>query len=230
MTRDLARLCGSHTRERPLHTSLRPMVSPRRPPPREAGLTLLELMIVVTIIAVVAAAAAPSVGAAFGERRSNETALDIVRLARRGRSEAVGYGRAYLLRFTTASNGAFDLYRGNNNRCNSVQWDGAGGVAIGADAGCDGNLNCRDFVAANQRSTAGQQIVITPEAGDVDLCFEPTGRVLWRPAGGGLFTDRGTVGTAAANGGFQFSIVRNGGDGVTRRVVIPLGGDARVLL
>ena len=35
---------------------------------------------------------------------------------------------------------------------------------------------------------------------------------------------------AMAGGGMRFQVVRNGGDGVTRRVVVPLGGDARVLL
>ena len=192
---------------------------------REAGLTLLELMIVVTIIAVVAAAAAPTIGASFGERRSHENALDIVRLARRGRSEAVGYGRAYLLRFVSGGNGAFELYRGDSNRCNNADWPTVTG------AGCTaGNLACRDFVVANHRSTAGQQIVISSEDGAaIDFCFEPTGRVLWQ-RGGGLFSDRSVGDAAMGGGGMRFQIVRNGGDGVTRRVIVPLGGDARVLL
>jgi prepilin-type N-terminal cleavage/methylation domain-containing protein len=193
---------------------------------REAGLTLLELMIVVTIIAVVAAAAAPTIGASFGERRSNETALDIVRLARRGRSEAVGYGRAYLLRFDAGGNGAFELYRGDSNRCNNANWPAV--IAGGCTAG---NLACRDFVVANHRSTAGQQIVISSEDGaSIDFCFEPTGRVLWQRGGGGLFSDRSVGDAAMGGGGMRFQIVRNGGDGVTRRVIVPLGGDARVLL
>jgi prepilin-type N-terminal cleavage/methylation domain-containing protein len=193
---------------------------------REAGLTLLELMIVVTIIAIVAAAAAPTIGASFGERRSNETALDIVRLARRGRSEAVGYGRAYLFRFVAGGNGAFELYRGDSNRCNNANWPAVTG------GGCTvGNLACRDFVVANHRSTAGQQIVISSEDGAaIDFCFEPTGRVLWQRGGGGLFSDRSVGDAAMGGGGMRFRIVRNGGEGVTRRVIVPLGGDARVLL
>lgn len=192
---------------------------------REAGLTLLELMIVVTIIAVVAAVAAPSVGAAFGERRSNETALDIVRLARRGRSEAVGYGRAYMFRFVPGGNGAFELYRGDSNRCNNANWAAVTG------AGCTAaNAACRDFVVANHRSTTNQQIVISSEdGGAIDFCFEPTGRVLWQ-RGTGLFSDRSVGDAAMAGGGMRFQIVRNGGDGVTRRVIVPLGGDARMLL
>ncbi|MEZ4249104.1 MAG: prepilin-type N-terminal cleavage/methylation domain-containing protein [Polyangiales bacterium] len=198
------------------------MVSPRRHHSREAGLTLLELMIVVAVIAIVAALAAPSVGAAAGERRSNETALDIVRLARRGRSEAVGYGRAHLLQFTAGANGQFALFRGDSNRCNNANWAGVVG------AGCTAaNTACRDLVSGDVRSTPGQQIVISSEDGAaVDICFEPTGRVLWRRAG--LFSDR--QGGPMTGGGVRFNIVRNGGDGVTRRILVPLGADARVLL
>ncbi len=199
------------------------MASPRRTHDREAGLTLLELMVVVSIIAVVAALAAPSVGAAFGERRSSETALDIVRIARRARSEAVGYGRAYLLRFTSNENGRFELFRGDSNRCNNADWGALTGIGCTA-----ANPACRDVVAAAERSTAGQRIEVLAERGTaaIDLCFEPTGRVLWR-GGGALFSDRAAG--VMLGGGVRFEIVRAGGAGVTRRVVFPLGGDARLL-
>ena len=61
----------------------------------------------------------------------------------------------------------------------------------------------------------------------IDICYEPTGRVVHRQGAVLLFSDRNTV-----NGGYRFRFDRYEGGvltGVSRRVVIPLGGDARVV-
>ena len=197
--------------------------------PREAGVTLLELMTVVTLIAVVAAAAAPSIGDALAERKMTQTSLDVVRIARRGRSEAAGYGRAHMLRYLSGDTGTgvFELYRGINNHCNTNDWNAVtGGGVCNREGGF-----CRDFIVVSQE-TDTDTIAVVPDniVGEpLDICFEPSGRVLWR-TGTNRFSDRNQGGAANPLGGFVFRVERDGGaTGVIRRVVIPLGGDARVL-
>jgi hypothetical protein len=63
-------------------------------------------------------------------------------------------------------------------------------------------------------------------ATDVDICFEPDGRTLFDKTGAGLTADN------TINGGIIFNFRRyDSGSplGVVRQVVVPLGGDARVL-
>jgi hypothetical protein len=60
-----------------------------------------------------------------------------------------------------------------------------------------------------------------------DICYEPTGRTLFRAPISNPLSDQNTI-----NGGLRFNFRRyEGGSplGVTRQVVIPLGGEARVL-
>jgi prepilin-type N-terminal cleavage/methylation domain-containing protein len=205
----------------------------RRAP--EAGFTLLELLVVVSIIAVTAALATPAIMSALNDRRANEAALDMVRLARRGRSEAAGYGRAYMVRFNNGSNGSAVLWRGNNNGCNTNDW----GTIIGS--GCEDNAMCVDALELDSShfQTSSSQVVMTaPTLGaTVDVCYEPTGRMLWRTSTTSRFTALNSAGAGddATNLGggvrFAFAPQKTDGtaDGVTRRVVLPLGGDPRTV-
>ena len=139
-------------------------------------MTLLELMTVVTLIAVVAAAAAPSIGDALAERKMTQTSLDVVRIARRGRSEAAGYGRAHMLRYLSGDTGTgvFELYRGINNHCNTNDWNAVtGGGVCNREGGF-----CRDFIVVSQE-TDTDTIAVVPDniVGEpLDICFEPSGR------------------------------------------------------
>ena len=192
------------------------------------GFTLLELMVVVIIIMVAVAIAVPTLSSAFAERRTAEAALETVRVARRGRSEANGSGVAYLLRFNDAFEaplGGIRLFRGNTSGCNSTDW-----TAINAiDAECAGNEYCVDqvFMPTYQRGASEVRVTVTGMAGIVDLCFEPSGGMRWRNGAGAAFN--ATI--AGLNGGVQYEFTRLAGgapQGVVRQVIFPFGGDARI--
>lgn len=201
---------------------------------RKAGFTLIELSIVVIVIAVMAGLAGPALSQAMAERRANQATLDVVRAVRNARSSAAAYGRAHLVLFDSTGLGRVDVYRGQNNRCNDAMpgnpflnnW----GARTAPD--CNATPNCIDSVNLNDSPylTSSSQIQLTRNGGDIQICYKPTGVMMWRTANGVPFSDTNDPNIA---GGVRFALEpqdENGvRSGVVRRVVLPLGGDARVL-
>ena len=189
----------------------------------------MELMVVSAILATTVALALPAMGAARAEGKSNEIALDLVRVARQARAASTAYGRAHLLRYSAVmfGRGGVQVYRGINNNCNTNVW-----VPITA-GGCTGNVNCiaevdpRDW----ENSYTQYNIRLQNFGGTADICFEPTGIVRWRrpltPTT--RFLSDNISGGTQIRGGFEFHVTRTDGNGVTRRMLMPLGGDARTL-
>jgi len=205
-----------------------------RHPRRAEGFTLLELMIVVTVIAILAAAAGPSIAAGVQEGRAMRASSDLIRLLTRARSASQGYGRAYLARYSDVSggtNGAVQIFRGTNNRCNATDWVTVTSIA------CASNPQCIDDVDMRRYARGGQTVRMRiPGHNPLDICFEPSGRTFYRRSSSttnGGFSDRNTtVGTSALSGGFRISFQRRidgVNTGVERWVMLPLGGDPRVL-
>ena len=214
---------------------------------RQAGFTLIEMMIVVSIIITATALAAPAVRSALIDRRAAQATLDVVRIGRNARAEAIAYGRAYLLSFTSASNGTIASYRGVYPGCNQNQMfndlTGAGNVADGTwsnvlgtaptTASCINNSSCVDIVEMNgpKYSRGGEKTVLTMTGnGFMQICFQPDGDTYWRNALLSRFTNAN--GIPGSGGAFVFNIAQqlNGSQaGLMRRVVYPLGGTPRVL-
>lgn len=183
------------------------------------GFTLLELMVVVIIVGVVAALAAPQIGAALANRRTNELALEVVRIVRQGRSASVGQGRAYLMQVDPVAE-EITLYRGSTNRCTPrASW---GAIT---SAGCDGNPRCAAYVEAPVVGTSTYDYQVVPADQAIDICFEPSGITRWSSSGANFAATH-------PNGGVQLNVRRvvdGATAGVVKVVAIPFGADARVI-
>jgi type II secretory pathway pseudopilin PulG len=193
------------------------------------------MLIVVAIIAITSALAAPAIHQSIMERKGSEASLDLVRLGRRARSSAIAYGRAHLVRFDpggTGEPGRFRVYRGVSSGCNSISNDWATIIDSGPECG-EADSFCVDWLDLEDTEwTLGSSRIRARENGAlalVDICYEPRGTVLHRTAALARFSNINNV-----NGGYVFSFDRLDGGGsvtgVSRRVVMSLGGDARPLL
>ncbi|MCB9666512.1 MAG: type II secretion system protein [Myxococcales bacterium] len=197
----------------------------------QAGFTLTELLIVIALITTSAALAAPAIGAAMSERRVTQAQLDVLRVARRARSEALAVGRAHLIRFTTASSpgdhGRMRLYRGTTSSCGGTDWATVTGAAECIAPECIDDVNLGD---SDYRASATHFVHMrgSPDNALIDLCYTSSGMMWHRVSAAAPFSDQNNTNGVA--GGYTFSLQsKRGGSaqGVQRWVVFPLGGTPR---
>lgn len=203
--------------------------------PRRQAFTLVEVMVIVLVVGITSALSIPTIHGVMAERLARDASSELVLLARRARAEAAAYGRAHVLRWNSGANGTFNVYRGRASSCNAQTNDWAALIAAsnctrGAAPGfCVDRVEAGDYYLGSLAVRGSTDVLITEGGGiaNLDLCFEPNGRVLWRTVLAGRFSDQNTVG-----GGFQFVFQRREDGapmGVARRVAVPLGGNAREL-
>ncbi|MCB2020349.1 MAG: prepilin-type N-terminal cleavage/methylation domain-containing protein [Burkholderiaceae bacterium] len=201
----------------------------------QAGFTLLELVVVVAIVGVVAGLAAPQIGDALADNKAARLQLDVVRLARQARARSAGQGRAHVLYFIPTPNnglGQMEIWQGVSNRCNGTDW-GALGVG-GAPGACAANAFCWDAINPLQYGSGSNTYRIgSVPAGPLQICFEPDGRTLHRGTSAQVWSAT-NLSPSGANiaGAFTFNVTRlvaGSPHGVARRVLLPLGGDPRVI-
>lgn len=143
-------------------------------------------MVIVSIIGIMAALAAPGMMRAMAVNRAQRATMDVARIGRAARSDAISFGRAYMLVHVpgTTSRGRLELWRGITDTCRTTPW------ATVMVAGCGGatpSPDCVDFVDMDHYSTPSSWTTLTTP-GPTWLCFEPDSE-LWVANGGLPFVE-----------------------------------------
>ena len=186
----------------------------------------------VAIIGISAAIAAPAMMESMAVRRSSEASHTLVRIGARARTEAVAYGRAYVLRFAETSGGggsygSVELWRGRVDRCSANPWSTIiSGTCASARDDCLESLDMGRYAYPTYKV---QMRMTGATAGS--LCFQPNGDM--------FFTTNVTAAPTvwrttppSGTGGIRFTLDRLNGatvTGVQRVVVFPFGAGPRLL-
>jgi prepilin-type N-terminal cleavage/methylation domain-containing protein len=212
---------------------VRPLLSKARKIRREsAGFTLVELIVVVIIIAVLAVLALPSITEQMRSRRTQNAAKEIANLYRVGRMRAMGRGAATLVRYDA-----------------SIDPEGHVEIREAVRTGAVGNPNCaklpvssctaptwlddatnqlvQQFTAANRAEYTGLRTDLTvlgAPATQLDICFSPLGRAVFRTDPGAQFAPLTTVPVMRV---FRLNTA-SVPYGLARRVLIQPSGNAMV--
>lgn len=136
-------------------------------------------MVIVSIIMIMAALAAPGMMRAMAINRAQRATMDVARVGRAGRSDAIAFGRAYMLVHSpgAAGRGRVQLWRGLTDTCRTTDW-----AAVISTPNCADSPDCVDEVDMDTYSTASSWVTLTTP-GPTRLCFEPDAE-LWVPDGG----------------------------------------------
>ena len=201
-------------------------------------------MTTVLLISVMIGLAGPAMMHSFADARAQRLSGEVVNIYNLARARAQGSGRAQMVRFTASGNGnrgTFIAYEGNNSSCNASTW------ATIIAAGCGAAGFCTNVLNPGTLEPTGSQLIVALQttgtansfaATQADVCYEPTGITYWREGtnDAALFSSQNgaATGGAAVSGGFLARIRRQDAGGtalsVDRRVIIPLGSAARMML
>lgn len=207
-----------------------------------SGFTVIELMIALVIIGIMAATIAPSLSEVLADNRQASAAMDIVRLARHTRAQAIATGTAHLLRYraTEDAAGAFGLgtvatYVGMNSQCMQTPWAQTFVPAVGSGQGpVDlfhmGDYNPTDGETAPHADDGNRHVIattarFTSEAAAVQtetrICYQPNGDI-YTGVDGALTIQTAPVLITIARS------INTASRGQDRQVLFPVGGNARL--
>lgn len=172
-------------------------------PRRVQGFSLIELMVVCLIIAFSIMAFAPSFVTSMADRRGSAALMEVVRLGRVARADAIGTQRAHLVWIRPGAgpqnSGVVSLLRGTNAHCDLQSWLTLSGRCRAVetdDRVCIQQLDLNSerwyrapyeirlrTVRPGREATPDLiNALLTPEATNYEICYEPTGTTHWAAA------------------------------------------------
>lgn len=189
------------------------------------GFTLLEVLVVVIIVGALAAAAIPAISRRLKANRTREAGQRVAELYRVARVQALGSGRATLVRYADASGvGNFEVRQRSAlvtpGTCEIAQVSACGDLSNWTSTGTDNQL----IGGASIGGDLGLEMFDPADAAvtSADVCFTPLGRAFLRIGAATAFTPMtGSLRAEVFRGTTADRV------GLTRHVVIPPNGAAR---
>jgi type IV fimbrial biogenesis protein FimT len=174
---------------------VRPLLSKAKQIRESRGFTLVELIVVVIIIAVLAVLALPTITEQMRSRRTQNAAKEIANLYRVGRMRAMGRGAAVLVRYDNSVDpeGRVEIreaIRSGGPDVNCTGLPSPSCVLTNWVAGNAQNQLVGGFTAAQRAEYSGLRTDLTVNgaaATQLDVCFTPLGRGVFRTSQAGPF-------------------------------------------